>query len=181
MKKFLKYTIFLALVSLVLLVCIYGYYAFRFHKNLKAEDFNQIVSEAKIENESAQYFVVAYENSIPKSTVYGFWNSQIHKTECQSFNMARFIYPFVKKQNNNRLENLSFAYFLTLKIEKELSQEQCLSYLSRKFDFLYGNKGIEAASKFYFKKEVENLNPEELETLIQMCKNPVLYNPLRNN
>lgn len=179
MKNYLK-RIFVFLGSIIfLMICVYGYYAYRFHQNLKTTEFNQIISKAKAESELPQKFFETYEKLNPKSTDYGFWGSLIHQTECQSLNMARRIYPYVKNQNSNRLENMSFEYFLTLKIERNLSQIQCLNYFAKSSDFIYGNIGIERASEFYFKTNIENLDSKQIEILVKMIKNPVLYNPLR--
>lgn len=179
MKNYIK-KIFVFLIGIIFLItCFYGYYAYIFHQNLKTTKFNQIISEAKIGSELPQNFFKTFEKLNPKSTDYGFWGSLIHQKECQSLNIARRIYPYVKNQNNNRLENLSFEYFLTLKIEKNLSQIQCLNHIAKSSDFIYGNFGIERASEFYFKTNIKNMGSEQMETLIKMIKNPVLYNPLR--
>lgn len=179
MKNYLK-KIFVFLGCIIfLMICVYGYYAYIFHQNLITTEFNQIISEAKAENELPQSFFETYEKLNPKSTDYGFWGSLIHQTECQSLNMARQIYPFVKNQNKNRLENLSFEYFLTLELERNLSHTKCLNHIAKKFDFVYGNIGIEKASEFYFKTDIENLDSKQMEILVKMIKNPALYNPLR--
>jgi membrane peptidoglycan carboxypeptidase len=46
-------------------------------------------------------------------------------------------------------------------------------------DFLNNNIGIKNAAIFYFDKKIENLNEEEIITLIVMMENPSLYNPKR--
>lgn len=51
-------------------------------------------------------------------------------------------------------------------------------YLNQ-FDFLYNAVGISSASRVYFNKDAEDLNPEEAAMLVGMCKNPGLYNPYR--
>lgn len=179
MKNYLK-KLFVFLTGIIfLMICVYGYYAYRFHQNLKTTEFNQIISEAKTESELPQNFFETYEKFNPKSTDYGFWGSLIHQTECQSLNMSKLNYHYVRIQNNNRLENLSFTYFLTLRIERNLSQIQCLNHIAKNSDFMYRNIGIEKASKFYFKTDIENLDSKQMEILIKMINNPALYNPLR--
>ena len=50
-----------------------------------------------------------------------------------------------------------------------------------KFDFLNNAVGIKTAAYTYFGCEPSELKPEEAATLVGMCKNPSLYNPLRFN
>ena len=85
----------------------------------------------------------------------------------------------VKQKPLTRTESITFEYFLTREIEKSTSQKQCLNWIAQNFDFLHGAKGIQNASKFYFKKNLENLNENEMEILVKMLDNPVKNNPLR--
>jgi len=47
MKNFFKKIFVFLGCIILLLICVYGYYAYRFHQNLKTTEFNQIISEAK--------------------------------------------------------------------------------------------------------------------------------------
>ena len=77
----------------------------------------------------------------------------------------------------NRL--LGNEYVLAWKLEKEFTQKQCLDYYVRNFDFAQNKIGINAASNYYFNKEISELNFDENATLAIMLKNPFLYNPIR--
>ncbi len=72
------------------------------------------------------------------------------------------------------------TYVLSWKLEKDFSQEKCLSYFAQIYDFANENIGIENASNFYFQKKLEDLNDEEMSILVLVMKNSSLYNPLRN-
>ncbi len=50
-----------------------------------------------------------------------------------------------------------------------------------KFDFLNNAVGIKTAAFTYFGCEPKDLKIEEAATLVGMCKNPSLYNPVRYN
>jgi hypothetical protein len=87
--------------------------------------------------------------------------------------------------STNYIEQYRHGYSLTkliyrLKIEREFTNDDCLKFLLLNYDFGYKNIGINAASKFYFNKSINNLNQEETITLVVMLKNSALYNPIRN-
>lgn len=71
--------------------------------------------------------------------------------------------------------------FTALKLEKTYSKEQILeTYLNIIF---FSNQcyGIQSASKFYFDKDIDELNVAEAATLIAITNAPTKYNPLREN
>ena len=71
--------------------------------------------------------------------------------------------------------------FTALKLEKNYSKEQILeTYLNVVF---FSNQcyGIQSASKFYFDKDINELNVAEAATLIAITNAPTKYNPLREN
>jgi hypothetical protein len=63
-----------------------------------------------------------------------------------------------------------------LQLDNDVGSEKCLEYRLNNFDFLYGQIGIRSASKFYFRKTIEQLSELELIKLCLMTKNPSLYN-----
>jgi|GEM_PF-2417012 len=67
-----------------------------------------------------------------------------------------------------------------LKIKKDFTQNECLNFILVHYDFGYRKIGIKTASKFFFNKNIEELNEKEKVTLIAMLKNSSLYNPIRN-
>lgn len=67
-----------------------------------------------------------------------------------------------------------------LKIKKDFTQNECLKFILVHYDFGYRKIGIKAASKFFFNKNIDELNEKEIITLIAMLKNSALYNPIRN-
>ncbi len=71
------------------------------------------------------------------------------------------------------------AFVLSWKLEKRVSQLECLNYIIQNFDFLYDQTGLEEASQFYFNSETTSLTSEQWMVLALMTKNPALYNPRR--
>ncbi|MGB0869112.1 MAG: transglycosylase domain-containing protein [Flavobacteriales bacterium] len=78
----------------------------------------------------------------------------------------------------NRITKNKFVY--NYKLEYSLSQEQCFNYWISHYNFLYNNRGVKEASKFYFQKPVEKLNEDEIITLLIQLRNPSLYNPRKH-
>ncbi len=74
-----------------------------------------------------------------------------------------------------------------LKIKRKYSKMDCFKFLLLNTDFkhVYADStrktfGVKEASKFYFNKDIKELNEKEVLTIIAMLKNPSLYDPIRN-
>ena len=68
-----------------------------------------------------------------------------------------------------------------MKLERYYTKEEILSMYLNKFDFLNNAVGIKTAAYTYFGCGPKDLKIEEAATLVGMCKNPSLYNPVRFN
>ena len=68
----------------------------------------------------------------------------------------------------------------SVQLEKLYTKEEIIAMYFNKFDFIYGAKGIESASKVYFNKTTKELNLDEAATLVSMFQNPVKFNPIKN-
>lgn len=80
-----------------------------------------------------------------------------------------------------RLLQKPIEWVIAVKLERYYTKEEILTMYLNKFDFLNNAVGIKTASNTYFGKEPKDLKVEEAATLIGMCKNPSLYNPVRFN
>lgn len=80
-----------------------------------------------------------------------------------------------------RLLQKPIEWVIAVQLERYYTKEEILTMYLNKFDFLNNAVGIKTASKTYFSKEPRDLNVEEAATLVGMCKNPSLYNPVRFN
>lgn len=80
-----------------------------------------------------------------------------------------------------RLLQKPIEWVIAVKLERYYTKEEILSMYLNKFDFLNNAVGIKTASNTYFGKEPKDLNIEEAATLVGMCKNPSLFNPVRFN
>ena len=78
-----------------------------------------------------------------------------------------------------RLFQKPIEWVIAVKLERYYTKEEILTMYLNKFDFLNNAVGIKTAAHTYFGCLPRNLKIEEAATLVGMCKNPSLYNPLR--
>ena len=80
-----------------------------------------------------------------------------------------------------RLFQKPIEWVIAVKLERYYTKEEILTMYLNKFDFLNNAVGIMTAAFTYFGCEPKDLKIEEAATLVGMCKNPSLYNPVRYN
>lgn len=80
-----------------------------------------------------------------------------------------------------RLFQKPIEWVIAVKLERYYTKEEILTMYLNKFDFLNNAVGIKTAAFTYFGCEPKDLKIEEAVTLVGMCKNPSLYNPVRYN
>ena len=84
---------------------------------------------------------------------------------------------------NNKLERAMqkpIEWIIATKLERLYSKDEILLMYLNQFDFLYNAVGIQSASQVYFSTTPRALKLEEAATLVGLCKNPSLYNPVRH-
>lgn len=80
-----------------------------------------------------------------------------------------------------RLFQKPIEWVIAVKLERYYTKEEILTMYLNKFDFLNNAVGIKTAAFTYFGCEPKDLKIEEAATLVGLCKNPSLYNPVRYN
>ena len=80
-----------------------------------------------------------------------------------------------------RLFQKPIEWVIAVKLERYYTKEEILTMYLNKFDFLNNAVGIKTAAFTYFGCEPKDSKIEEAATLVGMCKNPSLYNPVRYN
>jgi penicillin-binding protein 1A len=70
-------------------------------------------------------------------------------------------------------------WIIAVKLERNYTKEEIIALYLNYFDFLHNAVGIKIAANTYFNKEPKNLSVTESATLIGLCKNPSLFNPVR--
>lgn len=68
-------------------------------------------------------------------------------------------------------------WIIATRLERQYTKEEIITMYLNKYDFLYQAVGVRSAAKIYFDKEPKDLNVEESAVLVAMLKNPILYNP----
>lgn len=71
-------------------------------------------------------------------------------------------------------------WVIATQLERLYSKDEILLMYLNQFDFLYNAVGVKSAAQVYFATTPIDLRCEQAATLIGMCKNPALYNPIRH-
>jgi penicillin-binding protein 1A len=95
--------------------------------------------------------------------------------------LSKLLFSPRAESVTERILQKSIEWVIAVKLERYYTKEEILSLYLNKFDFLNNSVGIKTASFTYFGAEPKDLKIEEAATLVGMCKNPALYNPLRFN
>ena len=95
--------------------------------------------------------------------------------------LAKQLYSNRAENTMERLMQKPIEWVIAVELERCYTKEEILTLYLNYFDFLYNAVGIKTAARVYFDKLPSELTILEAATLIGMCKNPSLYNPVRDN
>lgn len=93
--------------------------------------------------------------------------------------LAKQLYSHPVKSTAERLLQKPIEWVIAIKLERYFTKEEIIALYLNYFDFLHGAVGIKTAANTYFNKEPKDLSVVEAATLIGLCKNPSLFNPVR--
>lgn len=93
--------------------------------------------------------------------------------------LAKQLYSDVAHSSLERLLQKPIEWVIAVKLERNYTKEELIALYLNYFDFLHNSVGIKTASNTYFNKEPNELSVVESATLIGLCKNPSLFNPVR--
>ena len=93
--------------------------------------------------------------------------------------LAKQLYSEKAGSTMERLLQKPIEWMIAVKLERYYTKEEILALYLNYFDFLHNAVGIKTAANTYFNKEPKNLTLCESATLIGLCKNPSLFNPVR--
>lgn len=179
MKKILKILTIGLLGIFVLLLLFVQYLKSDFNDSFSQSDIKALQDEIESAKELPDQFVKIYNDIDPITNTSGIlydWTFKDYDRDCPCLHVASFRRDLT--MNKSRITGN--RYVLAWKLEKEITQQQCLNYLATQFDFLYKNIGIEAASQFYFDSSVDSLTEEQMKIFVLMFRNPVVNNPKRH-
>lgn len=93
--------------------------------------------------------------------------------------LAKQLYSDAAGSTLERLLQKPIEWVIAVKLERNYTKEEIIALYLNYFDFLHNAVGIKTASTTYFYKDPNDLTLEEAATLIGLCKNPSLFNPVR--
>ena len=93
--------------------------------------------------------------------------------------LAKQLYSDPAKSTVERMFQKPIEWVTAIKLERNFTKEEIIALYLNYFDFLHGAVGIKTAANTYFNKEPKDLTVTEAATLIGLCKNPSLFNPVR--
>ncbi len=93
--------------------------------------------------------------------------------------LAKQLYSDAASSTLERLLQKPIEWVIAIKLERNYTKEEIIALYLNYFDFLHNAVGIKTAANTYFKKEPRQLTVCESATLVGLCKNPSLFNPVR--
>lgn len=93
--------------------------------------------------------------------------------------LAKQLYSSTAGSTLERLLQKPIEWVIAVKLERNYTKEEIIALYLNYFDFLHNAVGIKTAANTYFNKEPRDLTIDEAATLIGLCKNPSLFNPVR--
>ena len=93
--------------------------------------------------------------------------------------LAKQLYSEKATSTLERLLQKPIEWVIAIKLERYYTKQEILALYLNYFDFLHNAVGIKTAANTYFNKEPRDLTLCEAATLIGLCKNPSLFNPVR--
>ena len=139
--------------------------------------------EALVATEDARFYdhsgidFKALARAIVKRGLLGHHNAGGGSTITQQ--LAKQLYSETASNTTERLLQKPIEWVIAIKIERNYTKEEIIALYLNYFDFLHNAVGIKTASNTYFNKEPGDLTLAEAATLIGLCKNPSLFNPVR--
>ncbi|MFZ1235731.1 MAG: transglycosylase domain-containing protein [Prevotella sp.] len=93
--------------------------------------------------------------------------------------LAKQLYSGTAESTIERMLQKPIEWVIAIKLERHYTKEEIIALYLNYFDFLHNAVGIKTAANTYFNKEPKDLSVTEAATLIGLCKNPALFNPVR--
>ena len=93
--------------------------------------------------------------------------------------LAKQLFSDVAHSTTERMLQKPIEWVIAVQLERNYTKEEIIAMYLNYFDFLHNAVGIKTAANTYFSKEPKDLTLTESATLVGLCKNPSLYNPVR--
>lgn len=93
--------------------------------------------------------------------------------------LAKQVFSEKAHSTLERVLQKPIEWIIAVKLERYFTKEEIIAMYLNYFDYLHNAVGIKRAANIYFSKEPRQLTVTEAATLIGLCQNPSMYNPLR--
>lgn len=120
---------------------------------------------------------IALGRAIVKRGILGQQNAGGGSTITQQ--LAKQLYSETASSTMERIFQKPIEWVIAIKLERNYTKEEIIALYLNYFDFLHNAVGIKTAANTYFNKEPKDLTITEAATLVGLCKNPSLFNPVR--
>lgn len=120
---------------------------------------------------------IALARAVVKRGIFGQTSAGGGSTITQQ--LAKQLYSSTAGSVQERLLQKPIEWVIAVKLERTYTKEEIIMLYLNYFDFLHNAVGIKTAASTYFNKEPKDLTITEAATLIGLCKNPSLFNPVR--
>lgn len=121
---------------------------------------------------------IALSRAIVKTVILGDKSSGGGSTITQQ--LAKQLYSPKAENILERALQKPIEWVISVQLERLYTKEEIITLYLNQFSFINNAVGITSAAQVYFNKTPDKLNLEESATLVGMCKNPALYNPVRH-
>lgn len=95
--------------------------------------------------------------------------------------LSKQLYSPPADSYTERLLQKPIEWVIAVNLERFYTKAEIITLYLNKYDWGYSAVGIRNAAMTYFGKEPKDLRTEEAATLIGMCQNSSLFNPVRRN
>ncbi|MCR4918554.1 MAG: transglycosylase domain-containing protein [Prevotella sp.] len=95
--------------------------------------------------------------------------------------LAKQLYSPRAHSSMERLFQKPIEWVIAVQLERYYTKDEIVALYLNYFDFLHNAVGIKTAAATYFSKLPQELDTCEAATLVGLCKNPALFNPVRYN
>ena len=147
------------------------------------DDISENVVKALIATEDERFYehsgidFIALGRAIVKRGLLGQVSAGGGSTITQQ--LAKQLYSNTAGSTVERLLQKPIEWCIAIKLERNYTKSEIVTMYLNYFDFLHNAVGIKTAANVYFNKDPKNLTDAEAATLVGLCKNPSLFNPVR--
>lgn len=178
MRRLKKILLVISIIGFTCIIAIYSYFEFGGYF-LLGEDREAIGKEIRNNPALPDNFINIYDAIYPDALNNNLWSYVASGAltgkykECPCRDAA---YPYIVSKGAGDFYE---AALITFQVEDMVTQKECLAFVLNNMYFRHGVEGITNAAQYYYKKDFDKLNEDEVTELIVMAENPFLYNKER--